>query len=307
MFVLGMWAACHTGTPAPTPPVPEPVAPAPVAAPTGPVYAIGDLHGDLDNALAVLAIGGLVGPDGHWTGGTATLVQTGDTTDRGPESRQILALLRQLVDEAAAAGGRVVPLLGNHEVMNLRGDWRYVAPEDLAAYGGEAARRAAFAADGEDGRWLRTLGATAKVGDTVFVHGGIHPDHAAGGLDAINDRVRAALDAPDKPDVLGETGPLWYRGYVEEPEEVACPLLSRALETLGAKRMVVGHTTRRDGRVEARCGGSLLVIDIGIADGYGGHLGLVELKPSSDAWAEYPAGEQVDLPDPQLSIGASPP
>lgn len=310
LLSIALLAAAACGTPpppapaaAPGPgpapaPAPAPVpAPAPTAAAGGRIVAMGDLHGDLDNAIAALHLAGIVDAEGHWTGGAATFVQTGDTVDRGPDSKGLLAWLRALGPEAAAAGGRVVPLLGNHEVMNMRGDLRYVAPADTAAYGGEAARKAAFGPDGEDGRWLRTLDAVAKVGDTVFAHGGVAPAFAADGAAGLSDRVRRAIDAPVEDAVIGPTGPLWYRDYVRAPEAEACPQLAVALERLGARRMVVGHTTRDDGRVEARCGGALLVIDIGISDGYGAHLGVVELRGGSDGWAVYPSGP-ADLPDP---------
>jgi hypothetical protein len=259
------------------------------------VVAVGDLHGDLANATSVLALAGLTDPEGHWIGGDATLVQTGDTTDRGDDSRAVLAWLRRLETEARAAGGRVVPLLGNHEVMNLRGDWRYVSPGDLAAYGGEAARKAAFSPTGEDGAWLRRLEAVAVVGDTAFAHGGIVPRWAE--IAATNAAVRAAIDDPDPhPAVLAEDGPLWFRGYVQEDEAVACPLLSQALDKLGVRRMVVGHTTQRDGLVHTRCGGRLAVVDVGISHVYGGHLGALEIR-GRDARALYPTGP-VDVADP---------
>jgi hypothetical protein len=315
------FAGCGAGTSAPpaAPPAPvaAPVAPAPPppVAPAAPaawdgrrIVAVGDLHGDLNNAVATLAMMGVVDGSGRWAGGDTVLVQTGDTVDRGPDSRAVLAWLRQLQAEAPAAGGAVVALLGNHEVMNLRGDLRYVAPEDVAAYGGDEARRAAFSATGDDGRWLRTLPVSARLGDTVFVHGGILPELAAGGVDALNATAKAALDAPGKPAVLDESGPLWYRGYVNDPEPTACPTLADALRRLGARRMVVGHTTRRDGRVQARCDGALLVIDVGISDHYGAHLGAIELRGGVDAWAasgvmtdppSIPVPQAVDLPDPR--------
>lgn len=310
------WACGQAPPPArPAPAAPPAPPPAPTAAAPAPapwdgrrVVAVGDLHGDLDNAVATLAMLGVVDASGHWSGGDAVLVQTGDVVDRGDDSRAVLAWLRQLEAEAPAAGGQVVALLGNHEVMNLRGDWRYVSPGDLAAYGGEAARRAAFAAGGEDGAWLRRHGAAARVGETVFVHGGIRASQAEGGVDALNARFAAALDAPAEAAVLGPDGPVWYRGFVKEPETTACPELQRALTALGARRMVVGHTTREDGKVEARCGGALLVVDVGISDHYGGHLGGIELRGGRDAWAiagamtvpaSVPVGAPTDLPDPR--------
>lgn len=105
----------------------------------GRVVAIGDVHGSDDGFLAVLRAAGLADQDGHWTGGTATLVQTGDLTDRGPGVRKVFDLMRNLSGEAAKAGGRVVPVLGNHEVMNLLGELRDVTPAICASFGGATA------------------------------------------------------------------------------------------------------------------------------------------------------------------------
>ena len=74
------------------------------------------------------------------------------------------------------------------------------------------------------------------------------------------------------------------------------PTLGQSLAALDAKRMVVGHTTQSSGRILSRCGGRLLVIDIGISDHYGAHLGALELT-NDDARALYPEGP-VDLEDP---------
>jgi hypothetical protein len=322
-WILGLAFGCGTAdsrppSPAPVAPAPAPVAPpVPVASAPIPVpsrlVAVGDLHGDADAARRVLQDAGLIDAKDVWIGGDAVLVQTGDTTDRGPDSRGVLALLRDLAPRAEAAGGRVVALLGNHESMNLLGDWRYVSEADVAVYGGISAREAAFSPTGDDGRWLRTLGAVARVGEDVFCHGGIRPEYAALGVDGINRRVRAALSEADavrgpvgadgrapqiRPDdpVLGPDGPLWYRGYVSDPEAQICPVLADALEKLGARRMVVGHTTRESGRIEARCNGALVVIDTGISAHYGGHRSAFEWV-GGDARAVYPDGRQ-DLPDP---------
>jgi len=269
-------------------------APTPKPAPAR-LVAVGDLHGDLHDALAVLRLAKLIDDEGHWSGGSATLVQTGDVVDRGPDSKGVLDLIRRLKDEASAAGGRVVPLLGNHEVMNMTGDWRYVSRADVAGFGGVKARIAAFALDGAYGGWLSERDAVAKVGDAVFVHGGITPKWAARGIDGINAAVRAALHG-GPPTVLGEDGPLWYRGFVVEPAQTACASLQRSLEALGASRMIVGHTAQRNGRVLVRCGGRLDVIDVGISSVYGGHLAALQIV-GHDARALYPDGT-VDVEDP---------
>ena len=118
--------------------------PASAARPTASrIIAVGDLHGDFQAWLTIARAAGLVDPRGHWTGGNTTLVQLGDVTDREPDSLKIIRSLQQLQKEAPRSGGRVVVVLGNHEAMNLLGDYRYTTPGEFAAFAdsGSAARR----------------------------------------------------------------------------------------------------------------------------------------------------------------------
>jgi hypothetical protein len=121
----------------------------PAAAPaTGQiVVAIGDVHGDFDDFVALLQRTGLIDKQNHWAGGKSTLVQVGDLLDRGPKPRDVMDLVMGLEKEAAQAGGRVVSLMGNHEMMNLMGDLRYVTPQNYASFvdsNSEKRRKSAF-------------------------------------------------------------------------------------------------------------------------------------------------------------------
>src|SRR4029453_4250905 len=91
------------------------------------IFAVGDVHGAYDRFLAILRGAGLVDGRARWTGGRTILVQTGDVLDRGPASRRVLDLLRQLERDAARAGGQVHALIGNHEVMRIVGQWTDVS------------------------------------------------------------------------------------------------------------------------------------------------------------------------------------
>ena len=103
-------------------------------APSARLIAIGDIHGGYDEFVTILKRAGLINESLAWSGGRATLVQTGDYTDRGTDVRKVIDLLMRLEREAKSAGGQLVVLLGNHEVMNLIGDWRDVTPEICATF-----------------------------------------------------------------------------------------------------------------------------------------------------------------------------
>jgi hypothetical protein len=111
------------------------------------VVAIGDVHGAYTEFLAILRQTKLVDARGRWSGGHATLVQTGDLVDRGEHVRATLDLVMDLVKQAPKAGGSVIPLLGNHEAMNVLGDVRDVTPQiyrTFATPGSEQVRNEAF-------------------------------------------------------------------------------------------------------------------------------------------------------------------
>jgi hypothetical protein len=286
--VAALAAACDRKHPEPAPPPAPALAPAPVehacqlapiplkVAPTGRVVAIGDLHGDFDAARDVLRAAGVLGADGRWSGGTTTLVQTGDVLDRGDGESKILSLLEQLADEAPKAGGQVVQLLGNHELMNAAHDFRYVTPGGAQDFDGDRAHEL-----GPGGVWAKRLAhhnVIAIVGDTVFSHAGVLPAWADA-LDRVNLDARCWLDgdaaASDPPAALtSDESPVWTRAY--GGDAVDCAVLKDALAKLGAKRMVVGHTVQPPG-INAQCDGALWRIDVGMSKAYGGPIQALEL------------------------------
>lgn len=93
------------------------------------IVAIADVHGAYPQLVALLQHAGLIDTRLKWIGGSAVLVQTGDVIDRGAQSRECLDLLMALETQAPKKGGAVIPLLGNHEVMNLMGQLGYVTPD----------------------------------------------------------------------------------------------------------------------------------------------------------------------------------
>jgi len=207
------------------------------------VVAIGDVHGDFDDFVSILQRTGLIDAQHHWAGNKATLVQVGDLLDRGPKPREVMDLVMALEKEAPKAGGRVVSLLGNHEMMNIMGDLRYVTPQNYASFAdgnsedrrksayqqyvkwrnshgpliaelpqpmeiteaewmarhpvGFVEQREAFSPNGSYGKWLREHSAVAKIGDAIFLHGGIHPNEAHLKLDTINAHIRDEIKAFD--------------------------------------------------------------------------------------------------------------
>jgi hypothetical protein len=275
------------------------------------VLAVGDVHGDYDQLLAVLQAGGVIDRRGRWNGGRTHLVQTGDRIDRGPDSRKVMDLMMRLEKEARKAGGMVHPLTGNHEAMNVLGDLRYVTPDEFAAFKtpdsarlrealwerirearppGEPAlgdedhrlfeaehplgwveHRLAFSPRGTYGGWIARQNAVIRIGDTLFLHGGISPKYADFPLLDLDERVRRELEQADPLTALVSTdpeGPLWFRGLAEGDPALASHL-DAVLRRHGARRMVIGHTPT-EGLVMPLYGGRVVVIDVGLSKVYGG-------------------------------------
>jgi hypothetical protein len=271
------------------------------------IVALGDLHGGFDDAVSMLRSVGLIDGKNKWKGGKAHLVQTGDVLDRGADSRKILDLLMDLQQQAAAAGGMVHALLGNHESMNIMGDLRYADRGEFDAFKtgnskavrdqayqqladpakkddrkyrstwedqhplGWVEHRDAFGSDGKYGKWLRQNNTVIKINDLLFAHGGISPKYASWSLQQINDRMREELRDFSKLNggiVTDSLGPLWYRGLAEAPASEISSHVNTLLSNFGVEHIVIAHTPT-SGIVLPRFGGKVVMIDVGLSRLYG--------------------------------------
>jgi hypothetical protein len=250
------------------------------------LVAIGDVHGDLDATRAALRLAGAIDARDRWVGKDLVVVQTGDQLDRGDQEREILDLFEKLALDAQSAGGRFLALNGNHELMNVGADFRYVTAPGFAEFAEFAigaapprelpeparGRFLAFAPGSVYARQLAQRPTVAIVGDTLFAHGGVLPQHVTYGLGRLNAEVsawmkgeRATLPAP----MQGDDAPVWTRLYGEpNPDASACATLARVLTQLRVKRLVVGHTVQKSG-INAACGEAVFRIDVGLAKYYG--------------------------------------
>ncbi|HEY6725918.1 MAG TPA: metallophosphoesterase [Polyangiaceae bacterium] len=258
------------------------------------LVAIGDLHGDADAARAALKLAGAVDDKDAWIGGKLVVVQTGDQLDRGDGERAIVDLFDALAEQAARTGGRVLALNGNHETMNVQGDFRYVTQQGLhfgdvapaSPYAGAAPERyreraEAFLPGGAYAKSLSRRPVVAVVGASAFAHGGILPEHLKYGLDRINREVMAwmAGDTTQMPAAIAaEDGLVWTRAYGGPESPEVCQAVRRVLDDLRVKRIVVGHTVQKAG-VTSICDGAVWRIDVGLSAYYGdAPVAILEVK-----------------------------
>jgi hypothetical protein len=195
------------------------------------IVVVPDVHGAYPELVDLLEATGIVDASLNWSGGDAHLVSLGDLLDRGTESRKVLDLLMRLQRDAPSQGGAVHVVLGNHEVMNLTGDLRYVSRAEYAAYADEEpeglreavyerfvaeqpqpldeddaratfeqryppgyfGHRVAFAADGPYGSWLLSQPVLTVINEIAFVHGGLSTLVARTPMEEINRRTQDVL------------------------------------------------------------------------------------------------------------------
>lgn len=152
-------------------------------------------------------------------------------------------------------------------------------------------QRLAWATDGEIGRWVLGNPAVAKVGGTLFVHGGLSAEYSKQPIEAINRRVASALKAMDRSPgsiLTDPLGPLWYRGLLTRnpkiteipsgglPRPAMSEELTSVLAAYGAQRIVVGHTPVLAG-IQTLGGGRLITIDTGNSRYYSGTPSYLEI------------------------------
>ncbi|MEN5266880.1 metallophosphoesterase [Stenotrophomonas sp. TWI587] len=253
--------------------------------PTTPrIVALSDIHGQYGLLVKLLRAHHVIDNKDRWSLGDATLVIAGDVFDRGPQVTEAFWLLYSLQQQAAAAGGAVHFVLGNHETMVLYNDLRYVNPKYLkSAQLLGRSYPALYGPDSTIGQWLRTRPALLRIGDTLFLHGGIAPENLdlVRDMDATNAGYQAAVGLPKDqvkaaPDTArlfdGKTSPIWYRGYFDGRMDTA--QVEALLKQLDLTRIVVGHTSMP--HVSSFHGNRIIAIDSSIKNGENGELLFIE-------------------------------
>jgi hypothetical protein len=227
------------------------------------LYVIADIHGEYDNLLAVLRNAGLLDEKLRWSGGRSHLAILGDMMSRGPDVAAVLWFLYRLEREAEAAGGAIHVTLGNHEIMVMLDDLRYVHHKEAWIADGHGLgydrlydpRRSVL------GRWLASKPAVIRIDDALMTHGGVSGVYADHSLEALRDSLRTFMEEDlfyhwadtTRQFVMEEDAfhrrvdffwapesTFWYRGYAES--DTLGGELEAVLEAFDARVHVVGHT-----------------------------------------------------------------
>lgn len=244
------------------------------------IFVVSDVHGEFDRLTAVLQNAGLIDANLHWTGGRKHLVVIGDVFDRGADATRALWFLYRLEREAGRRDGHVHILLGNHEIMIMLDDLRYVSAKE-----NEVARR--YGVEYSElfhprtsviGRWLTTRPAVIRIEDVLFAHGGVSSDYADWEIEEVDDSLArftgeelfarwndstylAPLDTTgwyQRWDFFWDARSIfWYRGYVRSDSTEA--ELDTVLTEYRSRLMVVGHTPGPT--IRQRFGGKLIAVN----------------------------------------------
>lgn len=214
------------------------------AAGRGRVWAIGDIHGARPRLLELLGQARIVDGRGAWSAGDATGVCLGDYFNRGEDGAGVVGLLRRLQQQARAAGGNLIPLLGNHDVLM----WGVLAERRRLPYGEVAGRwllnggrfldLEALEGDRDAQVWLRDLPAMALIGQTLYLHSDtVGYCELGASVEEVNATVRDILRSEDLDRIAELFDLLSRRGELRDAANV-----DRLLATFGGRQLVHGHS-----------------------------------------------------------------
>lgn len=236
---------------------------------------ISDIHGEFGKYIKILKNQGVIDSGGNWSFGKGHLVILGDCFDRGDHVTELLWHIFGLEKQAEKAGGSVHYVLGNHEVMVIGEDLRYMNDKYRKVEEITGIRyQDLYSSETVLGKWLRNKPIIITINNVLFVHGGISTEIIRKKLDIdeINHlfyqmqvvrQVESERDMKNLVFLNEELGPIWYRGYFDEggfSEEKA----DSVLNYIGKDHIIVGHTTASD--FQPLYGKKILGIDAGLGD-----------------------------------------
>lgn len=226
------------------------------------LIAISDIEGNFNAFASFLIKHGVIDQGFNWIFGNGHLVLIGDFVDRGEDVTQVLWLVYKIEDQAKAQKGEVHYILGNHEIMNFQGNHSYnqkkykrVAQLISKNENISEALKYMYSNQTELGKWLRSKNVIEKIGEYIFVHGGLSPDILKFNL-KLKDINLIAKNTWDKNFsgkddssaenfVNGEKGVFWYRGLATDYKyypKISDNELVKVLAYYNAKKIIFGHT-----------------------------------------------------------------
>ncbi|WP_027340935.1 metallophosphoesterase [Hamadaea tsunoensis] len=213
------------------------------------LFVIGDTHGHSTQVTSALREAGLIDASGDWAGADDKLWFLGDLTDRGPDGIGVIELIMRLQPQAAAAGGEVGCVLGNHDLLLYGSHYipdARIAPDrtifqSWTLNGGRDTDLEALT--DRHLTWLAGCPAVALVDDHLLVHADTTAYLEFGtSIEDINKTVGTMLAERD-PETFGPRMRLIFRRF-EFLDPAQGPFRARMmLEFLGGSRIVHGHST----------------------------------------------------------------
>ncbi len=260
---------------------------------------LSDIEGNFEAFRKLLQANHVIDDNFNWTFEKNHLVLVGDFVDRGTMVTEVLWLIYSLEEKARAAGGYVHYILGNHEIMNMSNDLRYVQNRYMrnAALMNKSYMQL-FGPDAEIGRWLATKNVTERVGDILFMHGGIsqYVNMMNISLKELNDLVRpfytdTTYEYSDKRlNILySDVGPFWYRGYYTG-QKATMAQIDSTLNVYGVRYISTGHTIVAN-EIRSFYDGKLFDTDVHHAAGHSEAL----LFEDGKFWRVNATGEKSDI------------
>jgi len=235
------------------------------------IFVVADIEGNYNEFCSLLRKNKVVDKDLLWCFDDGHLVVLGDCFDRGEYVIECLQLVFSLEEQARLNGGCVHFILGNHEIMNLNGDWRYVHPRYISSKAG--APPVSYYENTELWQWLCTKNIIEIIGDILFVHAGVSMEMLSLNL-SVPEINRIARPYYTKADWLfsdpalhtifnSNYSPFWYRGYYTATANEE--LIDATLKYFNVKSIVTGHTVVD--KVSSFFNGKLINVDTDHAAG----------------------------------------
>ncbi len=253
---------------------------------------IGDIHGDWNAFVNVLKKSKIINDKLEYIGGKTHIVQVGDVFDRKPREcdgscdedseMKIISLIMDLQIKSYLKGGGYHPIIGNHELMNVLGEFSYASPLGLAHFGGAKGRKQFFQPGSSLSKYMACgWNPIVKIGGWLFCHGGISKKVAEKyDIENINLIMRDYLYGNTSHYgrkyfdelFLNSQSILWNRDYSTDHYKSTYDKLNDdlnyVLKKYNAKRICNGHTPQMGG-IKHRFNGRVFNVDTGMSEAFG--------------------------------------